>query len=149
MSTPNNVLIAGERHLIILGQFGNMQSKINSLEHILKAAHLEDIVPFIKEIQDELDYLIKVYPQLDGGLEAADAIPVKIVTDPAAPEIDQALRYRRLSNNLRDMRTLIDAAYLSYTHEGAIECHLKTMFDIAWRRAADECGIDDVDAIPV
>lgn len=150
MSTPKDVLIAGERHLIILGQFGNLGTKLSRLKRFCIDAEFDVLAAKVREIVEELDYLKKVYPQIDGSFETAAVKPDIMEGSTDSPKINQALRDTRVRNSLRDMRALIDAAYATYTHEGSIDCHLKVMFDHAWREAADQVGLsrDELDDAP-
>ncbi len=141
MSTPKEVTIAGERHLIILGQFGNLGAKLARLNRFCVDANHHELVGRIGEITEELSYLKKIYPQLDGSIiSSMDGLPATLIT-PDRPTEHQPRQLQKIRNGLLDMRALVDAACTSYTHEGNIPCHLKVMFDNAWWTAANEAGI--------
>ena len=72
MPTPQDVLISGDRHLIVLGQFGNLKAKISQLEHKMRAPEIPELLPYLAEVEEELDYLIRIYPSLNG-----DVVPVE------------------------------------------------------------------------
>ncbi len=148
MTTPNDILIKGERHLIIHGQLGNIGAKLFALIRVCKDANHLELVGMLGEAVEELEYLKKVYPQLHGDF-APPAVPTRALPELTA-QTQQKIWDGRLvvRHKLKDMRVLVDAAYLSYNHEGTIECHIKTMFDEAWRAAADEVGIEFTDDIP-
>lgn len=148
MTTPEAVLLAGERHLIILGQMGNMQVGLHKLVGAMEGGDDMLAVELVSSLNDELAYLQKVYPQMDGGFVAVAAKPV---SDPSVPPpvgayIDDAKPKVRAA--LRDMRALMDAANASYAHEGTIDCHIKVMLDIAWGNAADAVGLIILDDLP-
>lgn len=148
METPQEIVIKADRHLIIHGQLGNLQAKINQLEHMLKATGQEVFLPYLEEIEIELTYLKSYYPQLDGGFEPAVVRPEKPVEPTNSPKINQAYKNHLIKNALRDMRVLMDAARLSFQHEGNIDCHLKIMLDEAWGVAAEQVGLDNPDHLP-
>lgn len=146
--TPEDVIIPGERHLIIHGQLGNLENKLDWLRRICTEHDYPGIERLVTEIEDELFYLKKVYPQLDGGF-----VPVAVKSEAQDKETKIPEPITRLNNSkmrsyLRDMRALVDAAYLGYTHEGTIDCQLKVMFDYAWEAAAQMALPDSVDDIP-
>lgn len=148
MSTPNEVLISGERHLIILGQIGNLQAKVAQLEHLIRAAEAPDFLPFLAEIEEELGYLKDYYPALDGGVLTHAKDARSRLTEAPGMSVEERTEKARLRRGLRDMRALADAAIASYAHEGAIACHLKVMFDEAWLHAAKAADLDGLDDIP-
>lgn len=148
MVTPKEVLISGERHLIIHGQFGNLQAKINKLDHMLKAADAEVFLPFLAEIEEELVYLKGIYPALDGGLVFTAVRPDPVSGETDSPKINLSLKMAKIESALRDMRLLMDVAHMNYVHEGSIDCHLKAMLDEAWDKAASEVGIDPAYGLP-
>ncbi len=148
MTTPNDVLISGYRHLIVLGQFGNLQAKINQLEHMINVYPAPELNMYLSEIETELDYLKKVYPQLDGGL-SSEVLPDAPPVDTQVPGPINGVRQKhKLMNALKDMRVLMDAAKMGYVTEGVISCHLKVMLDEAWLKAAEVAGLDNLDDIP-
>ncbi len=148
MNTPQDVLISGERHLIIHGQLGNLSVKITRLGHLLEAAGGDQFLPSLEEIGGELAFLKEMYPALDGAVTYGSLLPKKGDSNPG-PARDKVWDDRRLvRKKLRDMRALIDAASLSYTHEGSIACHLKAMFDEAWTSAAEAVGLSGLEEDP-
>lgn len=148
MTTPQDVLIKGERHLIIHGQFGNLQTKINQLEQALKDQGGEAFLPPLFELERELEFLKDVYPALDGAVKYPNVVAGRSREGGRPPGKYSELSLAAIRICLRDMRVLADAAYTSCAHDGAIACHLRVMFDRAWDLAAKEAGIDIVDDPP-
>lgn len=148
MKTPPAVLISGERHLIVHGQFGNLQAKINQLEHMIKASEMLELLPYLAEVDEELTHLVKIYPSLGGDVDEASPKTAFFVPGREQPKPDCTEMKRKLTSALRDMRVLMDAAALSFKHEGDIDCGLRVMLDEAWHRGADIVGINGIDDIP-
>ncbi len=148
MPTPREVLIPGEHHLIIHGQFGNLRAKINQLEHMLKVGNGGVFLPYLAEIEYELEFLKEIYPAIEGGV---NPVNLQSGTEAKTPILPGAIGWkakRKIQNALQDMRVLMDAAALSFRHEGNIDCHLKVMLDEAWVRAAAQVELDAVDDLP-
>lgn len=150
MKTPNDVLITGERHLIIHGQLGNLSAKLDRVRQACEDYDQPDAVKLVGDVIDELRYLRNYYPQLDGGIHPVGAGPRRVEGFSNSPLINKSLDESRLRSHLLDMRALIDAASVNYAHDGTIICRLKAMFDYAWQEAADLSGIsrDELDDIP-
>lgn len=148
MKTPDEVLINGSRHLIILGQLGNIAVALERLQGALEDGQLLEVEEQAATISGELDYLQAIYPQKDGSVIQGGSVVKRGLENPIP--INETVREKQLKAQqaLRDMRSLIDAAYTSYGVDGGIDCHLKTMYDIAWESAAKAVGLDALDDIP-
>ncbi len=148
METPQDVLISGERHLIIMGQLGNIGVKLARLNRACIDANNTVLVGMCDEMAEELGYLRSVYPKLDGSFEVVAVQPSTLEDSTNIRHVEYIKDGTKIRNALRDVKSLVEAAYLSYIKVGLIDCHLKTMFDNAWKQAADEAGIDNIDDIP-
>ncbi len=148
MITPKSVLIAGHRHLIIHGQLGNIGVSIVQMRELLMASDGGEFLPHLADIEHEVEYLKKVYPTLEGAVILGDGPAGDQPPEPKVTVQDVDINTALVGARFRDMRALVDAAYMSHTNEGVIDCHLKTMFDVAWAAAADALRIEYVDDIP-
>lgn len=148
MQTPKSVLIAGERHLIIIGQIGNLQAKIKQLAEALRRGQGEQFIPYLDELEVELEYLRKYYPQLDGSISYSPKPGEWKREETSSPLIDQSRKDAKIRHALRHMRLLMDLAAVAYQYDGALDCHLKVMLDESWNAIALEVGDGGIDDIP-
>ncbi len=148
MGNNNDVLISAERHIIILGQHGNIQASLARLLGELEGGNTGIAIQHAHTIQDELKFLGEVYPNRDGQ---TNSVPFKREISPSVPPGYDASKHAKeikCKLALKDMRVLIEAASASYVHDGLIDCHLKVMLDEAWSRAADGAGLEFIDDLP-
>lgn len=146
--TPQDVHIPGERHLIIHGQFGNLVSRLRRLKEMLEDGEYKEFLPIVGELYTELAYLKDVYPPLDGEAFSIPHPRASASGVDVSERSHQQTKNVKVRNALRDMRVLMDAAYLSYVQGSGIDCHLNVMLNEAWERAAVQVDLKEIETTP-
>jgi len=145
MDIAESVLIAKERHLLVLGQIGNLKIAINLLQkEVIENGHNE-YLPAIDNLYSELRGLRNIYPQLSGAIAPGGQLTGLEEISVTAQENYQVSNINNIKGGLRRMRALANAAYASYLIDGAIDCRLKAMFDEEFDAVEIETGITTSD----